>query len=307
MDKPLTVNRVLVIANPAAGQPEPVLQTLNSVFHPLGVEWDVVITHDSGDARRLAEEAAVAGIDVVAAYGGDGTVMEVAHGLMGSNVPLAILPGGTANLMSVELGIPRPLEEAAQLIGDPNSRVQLVDMGQAGERLFMLCVGMGYDAEMIRLADREQKDRFGVLAYVISGVKALFTSKVVDYQVTIDGEELSCRGFVCRIDNAGNLGVQRVAMAPGISVTDGLLDLLILGNVDLKGLYETLSRSDSDVTVSEKLREAYQHWQGREITVTADPPQLVHGDGEVWGETPVSVKVLPQAVSVLVPGAEGQE
>lgn len=301
MDKPLTVNRVRVIANPASGQPEPVLHTLNSVFHPLGVEWDVVITRESGDARRLAEEAAADGVDVVAAYGGDGTVVEVAHGLLGSGVPLAILPGGTANLLSVELGIPHTLEGAAQLIGDPNTRIQLVDMGQAGERLFMLRVGMGYDAEMIRLADRERKDRFGVLAYIISGVKALFTSKVVDYQVIVDGEALSCKGFVCRIDNAGNLGVQGFSMAPGISVTDGLLDLLILGNVDLKGLYETLSRSDSDATVSEKLGEAYQHWQGREIMVTADPPQPVHGDGEVWGETPVSVKVLPQAVSVLVP------
>jgi YegS/Rv2252/BmrU family lipid kinase len=301
MDKTSDINRVRVIVNPVSGQPEPVLHTLNTVFHPLGLEWDVAITRESGDARRLAEEAAASGMDVVAAYGGDGTVMEVAHGLIGSNVPLAILPGGTANLMSVELGIPGDLEQAAQLIGDPNARIQLVDMGQAGKRLFMLRVGMGYDAEMIRLADREQKDRFGVLAYIISGVKALFTSKVVDYQVTLDGQEIECKGFVCRIDNAGNLGVKGISMASGISVTDGLLDLLILGNIDLKGLYETLVNSDNDMTISKKLGEAYQHWQGREITVTADPPQPVHGDGEVWGETPVSVKVLPQAISVLVP------
>lgn len=307
MDNSMMVNRVRVVANPASGQPEPVLHTLNQVFQPLGIEWDVVITKDSGDGRRLAAEAAEAGFDVVAAYGGDGTVVEVAHGLMGSDVPLAILPGGTANLLAVELGIPRTLEAAAQLIGDSNKQVQRADMGQAGERVFMLRVGMGYDAEMIRLADREQKDRFGVLAYVISGVKALFTSKVVDYHIVVDGEELSCKGFICRLDNAGNMGVRGVTMAPGISMTDGLLDLLVLGNVDLKGLYETLSDEKNEMTLTEKLGEAYQHWQGREITVTADPPQPVHGDGDVWGETPVSVKVLPQAVAVITPGESAED
>jgi hypothetical protein len=59
----------------------------------------------------------------------------------------------------------------------------------------------------------------------------------------------------------------------------------------------------NETTISKELREAYQHWQGREITVTTDPPQTIHGDGDMWGETPVSVKVLPHAVSVLVPAA----
>jgi YegS/Rv2252/BmrU family lipid kinase len=301
MDKALNIHRIRIIVNPASGQPEPVLHTLNRVFHPLDLEWDIAITQNSGDARQLAEEAAGSGIDVVAAYGGDGTVMEVAHGLMGTEVPMAILPGGTANLMSVELRIPRKLEEAAGLIGDPHTQVQKIDLGQSGERLFMLRVGMGYDAEMIRLADREKKDRFGILAYIISGVEALLTTKMADYHITIDGQEFTHRGFICRIDNSGNMGVQGVSIAPDISVTDGLLDLLILGTADIKELYHTLRQARSDTALVEGLREAYQRWQGREISVVADPPQTLHADGEVWGETPVSVKVLPQAVSVLVP------
>ncbi len=97
--------RVRVIINPAAGQDEPVLGILNSVFHPAGVEWDVAITLKAGDAKRFAQQAVEEGIEVVAVYGGDGTVAEVASGLIGSEVPLAIFPGGTANVMSVELGI----------------------------------------------------------------------------------------------------------------------------------------------------------------------------------------------------------
>ena len=94
--------RIQVVINPASGQPQAILNTLNKVFRENEVEWDISITQASGDARRFAENAAAAGADVVAAYGGDGSVMEVAQGLMGTNVPVAILPGGTANLMSVE-------------------------------------------------------------------------------------------------------------------------------------------------------------------------------------------------------------
>ena len=93
--------RVQVIINPTAGQDQAILGTLNRVFHDADITWDVSITNKAGDARRFARAAVEAGVDIVAAYGGDGTVMEVATGLIGSTVPLAIFPGGTANVMSL--------------------------------------------------------------------------------------------------------------------------------------------------------------------------------------------------------------
>ncbi len=105
--------KVHVIINPASGRPKPVLHILNSVFKQAEVDWDISLTKASGDAERFARQAVADGVDIVASYGGDGTVMEVARGVMGSPVPLAILPGGSANLMAVELGIPKDLEQAA--------------------------------------------------------------------------------------------------------------------------------------------------------------------------------------------------
>ena len=87
-----------VVINPASGQDQPILNTINDVFRECGVSWDISVTQQSGDARRFAETAVANGADVVAGYGGDGSVMEVAQGLMGTDIPLAILPGGTANL-----------------------------------------------------------------------------------------------------------------------------------------------------------------------------------------------------------------
>jgi len=89
----LMSRKIRVVANPGSGQPKPVLHTLNSVFRSENVEWDLSLTNESGDAERFAREAVNDNVDVVAAFGGDGTVMEVARGLMGSNVPMAILPG----------------------------------------------------------------------------------------------------------------------------------------------------------------------------------------------------------------------
>src|SRR5512134_1855301 len=114
-------SHVHVIINPGSGQPKPILHTLNAVFRPRDIEWDISLTRKSGDAERFARQAAENGADIVAAYGGDGTVMEVARGLMGLETPLAIFPGGTANLMAVELGIPKDLAKAVAVAADEDA------------------------------------------------------------------------------------------------------------------------------------------------------------------------------------------
>src|SRR5512139_4251609 len=129
--------RVQVIINPAAGHDEPILNVLNDVFHPAGVDWDISITHKFGDASRLAKEAVAMGVDLVAGYGGDGTQMEVANGLIGSGVPLAMLPGGTGNAMAHDLNIPINLRQAAELIVTSNNR-RAVDLARLEDKVYML-------------------------------------------------------------------------------------------------------------------------------------------------------------------------
>ncbi len=288
--------RIQVVINPASGQPQAILNTLNKVFRENEVEWDISITQASGDARRFAENAAAAGADVVAAYGGDGSVMEVAQGLMGTNVPVAILPGGTANLMSVELGIPRKLSEAALVACSETSIVRSVDMGEADDHKFMLRVGIGFPAEKVILADRDLKDKYGLAAYTIAAFKAMDTSQEVAYTLNLDGEQIEVDGVGCRIDNSSNIGVPGVSLIPEADVSDGYFDVLIWRDIDL---------SYSAVTASLKNKETvadlYHHWQAKEITIGTDQPQPIQGDGEVWGNTPISIRVLPKAMRVLVP------
>ncbi len=289
--------RVHVVINPAAGQDEAILNTLNDVFAQAGVTWSVSVTQAYGDAERQAHEAIDNGADVIAAYGGDGTVMEVANGLIGADIPLAILPGGTGNVLSTELGIPGDLASAAYLITDKSHQIRRVDMGQCNDHKFLMRAAMGFDAQRVNLTSRELRDQYGRLAYFIAALKAVPESKTVRYHFTLDGEEIETEGFTCLIANAGSLGLPGLSLAPDISISDGLLDIFCLRGLDLASL-SALAKSVANQPLDP---EHLGRWQVREATLVSDPPQPVVGDGESWGETPVTIKVLPGAIRVIIP------
>jgi diacylglycerol kinase (ATP) len=289
--------RIHVVINPAAGQPEPILHILNSVFRPAGVQWDVSITHQLGDATRQARQAAEGGADIVVAYGGDGTVMEVANGLAGTEVALGVVPGGTGNVLSIELEIPQASEEAAQLLVSPH-KVRKVDVGQSGDRSFLLRAYVGFDAQRIQLTTREMRDRYGRMAYLIAALKAIPESEAIRFSLTLDDEDVECEGFTCIVQNAGNMGVRGLNLVPGVSISDGLLDVVVIHGLDPLSLASALG-SIMDTPLGP---DRFHHWQAKEITIATDAPQAVIGDGEAWGETPVTMKVLPGAVRVIGPG-----
>jgi diacylglycerol kinase family enzyme len=168
-------HRVHAIINPAAGQDQPILKVLNTALQAAEVEWDVFITKAAGDAHRLAQEAVAAKADLVIVHGGDGTVMEVASGLIGSQVPFAIIPGGTANVMSLELGIPNGAVESCALAVNPEAATRVIDMGQIGDHFFLLRASVGFEAAMVEGADRELKDRLG-FAYAFSALQTQVTT-----------------------------------------------------------------------------------------------------------------------------------
>jgi len=287
--------KIHVIVNPASGQPQPILHTLNSIFHPLGIDWEIFITKQSGDAERYARQAAAAGVDVVATFGGDGTVMESARGLFGSETPLAILPGGTANLMSVELGIPKNLAQAAAIAADPKSHVRVVDAGLFGDKTyFLLRVSLGFGARKVEIADRDLKDRYGVLAYSIGALKALTQTQLAHYRLTLDGQSYETQGVTCLVDNAGNIGFAGLGLK-SILVDDGLLDVIVVRDARVKSFIAI----GAGIGGAKLNPEYIQHWQAREISIEASPSQPVVIDGELAGQTPVSVRVVPGLVRIL--------
>jgi diacylglycerol kinase (ATP) len=290
---------VHVIINPAAGRDQPILSILNNAMKTAGVEWDLFITKDAGDAARLARRAARRKADLVAVYGGDGTVMEAATGLIGTDVPLAILPGGTANVMAVEIGLLGDLVDSCAIALNPNAQIRKVDMGRIGGHYFLLRAGMGFEAEMVEGADRELKDRIGVLAYGLSALQALVDPPMARYRLDLDGRIVETEGLTCLVANSGAIGVggRSISLAQNISVSDGLLDVIVVRKADLPSLLSVAA----NIVSGEEDSEDLLHWQVKEVMIQADPAQKVQADGEMIGETPVTARVIPHAVNLIVP------
>ena len=296
----LPYKKVHVVINPAAGQNEPILNVLNDVFHPAGVDWEISLTHQSGDATRLAAEAAASGVDLVAAYGGDGTQMEVANGLLGTGVPQAILPGGTGNAMAHELKVPINLRQAAELtVSSPKRRA--VDLAKIGDQIFMLRAYTGLSAD--KAASRDAKDKYGQLAYVQAALKFFREVPEVHYRATVDGEVIEGEALIVFILNAGSIGGVMGMEIPGVgdvNVSDGKLDLYAItkGLKPLRAISKyLLHRGDGENTPG----LGVYTWQGKEITIEADSEQDVWIDGEMGGVTPFTTRVLPQALEIVVP------
>lgn len=291
------LKHIHVIINPAAGQNEPILNVLSAVLQPADIKWDVFVTNAAGDARQYAQNAVAVGVDAVAVYGGDGTVAEAASGLIGSNMPLAILPGGTANAMAIELGIPATLADAATLLCDATHSIRLVDMGMVGDKTFLGHVAIGLEADMHETADRAMKDRLGFLAYPIAALQALTDRPVSRYTLTLDDEIVEMDVLDCMVTNLGSIGILGATIADNVSVSDGLLDVILIRKADIASLGELIG-SVTGLTDKTKL---LPHWQVRNASITADPPQKITADGELLGTTPVDIKVLPNAIRVIVP------
>jgi len=294
----LPYSKVHVVINPAAGHDEPILNVLNHVFHPAGVDWDISLTHKSGDATRLAAEAAASGVDLVAAYGGDGTQMEVANGLLDTGVPQAILPGGTGNAMAHDLGISLKLQEAVNLIVSSPKR-RAIDLAKIGDKVFMLRAYAGLSAD--DAASREEKDNKGQLAYVQAGLKFLREVPEAYYKATVDGEEIHGEALIVFILNAGSIGgVMGISLPTigNVDISDGYLDLYAITK-DLKALRAVSKHIFRHQETDQDL--GIYHWRGKEISLEANPRQDVWIDGELGGKTPFTVTAMPEALEIVVP------
>lgn len=288
---------IQVVINPASGNNEPMLNILNDVLKAFDATWDARITHKKGDAERLAREFAADGADLVMAYGGDGTQREVAKGLTGTGVPMCILPGGTVNALAVELGIPLQLAEAVQLVFKPESQMRKIDVIETQNDFFLLRAGTGLAGNLTAAVDRELKDRFGWLAYIIGGLRSLTQPEINTYTLTIDGEKIKVEGIACLLTNSNTLGVLGLSLSNEVRIDDGLMDVFL---IDANWQQAILPAIGTTLTTAE-VAKSLQHWQGREIMVSTEREEELFADGEdeSIGRTPVTAKLLPGALSVI--------
>lgn len=176
LNLPLEVQRsaVTVVYNPTAGwRRRRKLIDVVEAMSQRGARVTLRETTAPGDAEAFAREAAEGGsADIVVAAGGDGTVNEVANGLAGSDVPLGVIPTGTANVLAIEIGLPRSSDALGELLLTGAAR--RIGAGRVNKRFFLLWVGAGFDGRLVHAIDPVMKRRFGKLAFVWAGIKQVF-------------------------------------------------------------------------------------------------------------------------------------
>ncbi|WP_019501817.1 methylglyoxal synthase [Pseudanabaena sp. PCC 6802] len=306
-----------LIFNPVAGQgnPDADLALIRQILEPQ-VQLKVIFTQpDRNPADRA--KAAIAAIqagnstdpntDFIIASGGDGTVSAVANALIGTEIPLGIIPRGTANAFSVALGIPTGLKQACETILTGNTCI--VDAARCNDCPMILLAGIGFEAETVERASRDMKNLLGPLAYLVAGAQQLLEQKPFAVAVEIDG---SVSQFQCAAITIANAAPPTSVLAQGLGEViphDGLLDVTIgISRSENLNLSDRLLAIDTigKLFASALVKTPIEHedlvcLRTAKIKVTATPPQKVVVDGEIIGTTPVEVECIPGGLTILAP------
>lgn len=260
----------------------------------------VIPTTGPKTAGTMARESIGRGADLIVAAGGDGTINEVADGMVHSQVPLAILPGGTANVLAMEMGLGAKMERAAEVI--ELSTPQRISAGhltcaeQSVSRYFLLMAGAGLDAHIASQVNAAIKARLGKTAYWLAGWRVLGRDLPL-FQVHANGKQYTCSfALASKVRNYGG----DFAIARDVSLFDDEFEVVLFeGRSTMRylkyfaGLVLQKHLGMSGVTV---LRTA-------EALLSGPPDVQVYTqiDGEVAGRLPARVRIVPEALTLLVP------
>jgi diacylglycerol kinase (ATP) len=298
-----------IIVNPAAGAGStrrkwPVIESL---LRDSGLSFDYQLTEGKGHAIEIARTAAGNGCRYLIAVGGDGTVHEVANGIMQSagsgRTNLGMVCTGTGSDLSRSVGISRDYKEACLSLGRNKSRkidVGLVDYRRNGaryERYFLNSAGIGFDATVTRATENLPKYFGGTIPYLFGLARTFlsYRNKRVVFKIgTKDPEETTVTSIV--MANGCYFG-GGMWVAPEARIDDGMIDLVIIGNLGKVELLRVFPRIYKGTHVDyPKVRLE----RDKGITIESFQPFLLQADGELLGEGPVRFSILPQALDLVV-------
>lgn len=292
--------KLLVVLNPKGGQADPAaLRQALSRHCPPSV-WHVRIYEvtDNEDLATAVHEAVRDGYSVVAAAGGDGTVSSVANALIGTGVPLAILPVGTGNALARELGLPMALDRACALIAGDH-QIRVIDVMQVGDRYCLLNVSAGLSAISMRETTGESKHRYGMLAYLLTALRALAGFQPRRYNLEVDGTPITARASDVLVVNGSTPVASLRRVGPSLQLDDGILGVHIVRARTLldyvASLWVMLWRREGQ---DRRVRMYSAH---SSVKLDAQPTAVLQADGDALGETPVTINLVRWALEVIVP------
>jgi len=239
---------------------------------------------------------AVEANEVPVVISGDGLVGAVGGAMAGSKTPLGIIPGGRGNDLARVLGIPDDPVEAVAVLAAGESR--RIDVGEANGKPFLGIVSVGFDSECNRLANEVTIIRSN-LVYVYSLFRTLLTWKPARFTIRSESERIRTSGYSISVANNSTFG-GGMRIAPQAELDDGLLDVITVGEVGKLRFVANLRKVFNGTHIDD---EQVRMFRASRVEITASRPFPVYADGEHLTELPVSIRLLPSALSVLAPAA----
>jgi len=299
--------RILLIANPAAavGRVARRWKSLLGDLEARKLKSDYVITDAPGHAMSLAREASLS-YDVIAAVGGDGTVNEVASGILlagKTKAALAIIPFGTGNDAAHLLGV-RSTEDAINALASDTTRtldaieVRCHDAGKEVTRYALLYAAVGFAGTLLKRTTPTVKRLFGPrYCYSVGFFRALLDFKSPTMRVRCDDREFNGRMFLVSAGNAEIVGAGTMRLSPGAKVDDGKLNVNVIGEL---GRLETARWFPKVLRGMHTTHPKVRYFPATSVTVECEELMEVQMDGELFGHTPATFQVRPKAIHVVV-------
>jgi len=304
----MSIPQAKVIVNPVAGASTTYRKwpRISELLHHIGFSFEFQYTEGVGHAIELAREAASGGCQLLVAVGGDGTVNEVANGILLSkglrNATIGIISTGTGGDFIRSAGIDRDYIKACSSLA--GTRRRLIDVGvveyhkdgQTCERFFINSAGVGFDAAVAETSNRLPKFLGGTIPYIMGLLKSLVGYRNKQVVMKVDGREESGRILSVVVANGCYFG-GGMRVAPQADIADGLLDVITVGDmgkIELLRAFPTIYKGTHIHHPKVRMNKATR------IAIGSTEKFLVHADGEFLGEGPVSFRLMPSALSVAV-------
>jgi diacylglycerol kinase (ATP) len=295
--------RATIIYNPASGRVRGrvrLIEKMTRLLDERGIVADTRTTHRPNDGAVLSREAIAGGAEVIISFGGDGTLNEVLQGVAGTDASLAVWAGGTENVAARDLGMPFSLDQLADVISA--GKTQRISLGLAKTagaaspgRYFFMFAGIGLDASICRGVNPNLKERTGQFAFIVSGIKHLISWHPEPFTIKVEGK--TYESAFSLIGNGKGYG-GGILMAPSARLVDPWFEVFILPanksrfGVLLAMVSCLMGRPGSTDACIIKTDE---------IAANSNPESWVEVDGEVLGPLPATFRIVPDALSVIVP------
>jgi diacylglycerol kinase (ATP) len=311
-------NRTLILVNPLAGggQASKIARNVRTYLAEVGYPADFEQAARAEELRRKAQEAAEAGCRRIVALGGDGTVHHVINAVHDAPVmsegmggAVGIIPCGSGDDIADNLGLPRdPVAACGVLVNGSVRRVDAAEVSLAedeagkpgpkrGKEIYACIGGIGLDSVANRRANQAPGWLRGQWRYVLAALRTVIDFQPLRFELCVDGRQFSGKMVSVLVANAKSFGCG-LLVAPRARLDDGLLDVCLVREMSRARMLEVLWRAIRGEHLGEP---EVEYLQAREIEISTDPPGDYYADGDFVARSPVRIRVLREALPVLVP------